>query len=214
MPNRDLSHLRAAYLIGTLEIENCHVDPFVQFDQWFHQALDAGVFEPNAMTLATVDANGQPSARTVLLKNFSHDGFIFYTNYESKKGQEMAENGRVALLFWWREHQRQVRIEGSVSKVSREEASAYFHVRPVGSQLAATASPQSQVIPNRKFLEEKISTLEEQYKDQEIPLPENWGGYQVKPLLFEFWQGRENRLHDRIEYIPEAGQWIKRRLAP
>jgi pyridoxamine 5'-phosphate oxidase len=214
MPNRDLSHLRAAYLIGTLELENCHEDPFVQFDQWFHQALDAEIFEPNAMTLATVDAKGQPSARTILLKSFSHDGFVFYTNYESKKGQEMAVNGRVALLFWWREHQRQVRIEGSVSKVSREEASAYFHVRPVGSQLAATVSPQSRVIPSRQHLEEKISSLEEQYKDQEVPLPENWGGYLVKPVLFEFWQGRENRLHDRIEYLPEAGHWNKRRLAP
>jgi pyridoxamine 5'-phosphate oxidase len=126
----------------------------------------------------------------------------------------MADNGRVALLFWWREHQRQVRIEGSVSKVSREEAENYFHVRPVGSQLAATVSPQSQVIPSRQYLEEKIGALEEQYKDQEIPLPENWGGYLVKPVLFEFWQGRENRLHDRIEYVPEAGHWIKRRLAP
>jgi pyridoxamine 5'-phosphate oxidase len=214
MPKRDLSHLREVYQLGTLELENCHEDPFVQFDRWFHQALDAAIFEPNAMTLATANRSGQPSARIVLLKNFSHEGFIFYTNYESKKGQEMAVNDQVSLLFWWREHQRQVRIDGTVSKIGREEASIYFHIRPVGSQIAASISPQSHVIPDRNFLDEKIKSMEEQYRDAEIPLPQNWGGYIVKPFLFEFWQGRTNRLHDRIEYIFENNSWNKHRLAP
>lgn len=214
MPNRDLSHMREAYLLGSLDIDSCHPDPFVQFDHWFHQALDAGIFEPNAMTLATVGANSQPSVRTVLLKSFSHDGFIFYTNYESRKGREIAANEHIALLFWWREQQRQVRLEGMVSKLGREEAEAYFHVRPVDSQLAATASPQSQIIPGRDYLEDKVRELEAHYRDKEVPLPANWGGYLVKPALFEFWQGRESRLHDRIEYLLRDGAWIRHRLAP
>ena len=214
MPNRDLSHLREAYLLGTLEIEHCHDDPFVQFDIWFQQATEANVFEPNAMSLATVSSSGQPSARTVLLKSFNHEGFVFYTNYESKKGREMAENERVCLLFWWREQHRQVRIEGRVSKTGREAAEKYFHSRPTGSQLAASISPQSKVVANRESLETQMIHLASKYPSGKIPLPENWGGYNVKPVLFEFWQGRDNRLHDRIEYVLENDLWVKRRLAP
>lgn len=214
MPNRDLSHMRESYLFGSLDMDTCHEDPFVQFDQWFHQALEANAGEANAMTLATTGNGNQPSARTVLLKSFNHDGFIFYTNYESRKGHEIAANDRVALLFWWREQQRQVRIEGRVTKLDRESAEAYFHVRPVDSQLAAAASPQSQVIPDRRFLEERMEALSKQYADKEIPLPASWGGYLVQPEWFEFWQGRESRLHDRIAFVREGATWVRQRLAP
>ena len=214
MPNKDLSHLREAYQSGTLEIENCHEDPFVQFDRWFQQAVDEKLYEPNAMTLATVGKDGQPTARIVLLKSLSHQGFIFYTNYHSKKAEQIAENEKVGLLFWWREHERQVRIEGTVTKTGREEAEKYFHSRPHGSQIAGSISPQSQVIPDRKFLDEKVAAMKERYGDKEIPLPKNWGGYIVQPVLFEFWQGRHNRLHDRIEYFLDKGNWSLHRLAP
>jgi pyridoxamine 5'-phosphate oxidase len=214
MPSRDLSDKREVYQFGVLDMADCHADPFVQFDVWFLQAVEANLFEPNAMTLATAGKDNQPSARTLLLKGFSHDGFVFYTNYESKKGSQMSENEKAAMLFWWREQERQVRIEGTVSKTDRIVSENYFHSRPQGSQLAASVSPQSKMIAGRIFLDEKMKELEERYKDGEVPLPENWGGYILKPVLFEFWQGRTNRLHDRIEYVQVNGHWEMRRLAP
>lgn len=213
MPNRDLHHMRESYEASFLLEGHCHKDPFLQFDEWFHHAIHLKVTEPNAMTLATVGEDGQPSARIVLLKSFSKQGFIFYTNYESRKGKQMKHNDKVALLFWWGE--RQVRIEGKVKKVSRAAADTYFHARPKGSQIGALASPQSKVIGNRELLEANYKELEKKYKGKVVPLPDTWGGYIVAPELFEFWQGRVSRLHDRIQYTKETkGKWKMERLAP
>jgi pyridoxamine 5'-phosphate oxidase len=213
MPNRDLNNMRESYESSFLLEEHCDSDPFILFDKWFHHALDAKITEPNAMTLATAGNNGQPSARIVLLKSFSHDGFVFYTNYESRKGKEMNENNKVALLFWW--HERQVRIEGVVKKADRHSAEKYFHSRPKDSQIGAAISPQSQVLKNRFILEDRFKETEAEFKEKEIPLPDNWGGYIVVPDLFEFWQGRVSRLHDRIQYTLSSEQkWMMERLAP
>jgi pyridoxamine 5'-phosphate oxidase len=190
-------------------------DPFVQFGQWFGVASSSGVTEANAMTLATATAEGMPSARTVLLKGFDERGFVFYTNYESQKGQELLENPYAALLFFWKELHRQVRVTGSVVRVTREESEAYFHSRPVGSQVGAAISAQSRPIPDRATLEAQYSALEARYENAQVPLPEYWGGYRVVPAMFEFWQGRENRLHDRLRYLPRPeGGWVIDRLAP
>lgn len=213
MPNRDLHHMRENYNAAYLLEEYCSEDPFIQFDQWFHDALNSGIPEPNAMTLATVGENGKPSARIVLLKSFSTQGFVFYTNYTSRKGSQMKANDNVALLFWWQ--QRQIRIEGRVKKLSRTEAEKYFHSRPKGSQIGATISPQSKVIASRSVLDEKYKQVEKLYKGKEIPLPKHWGGYIVVPELFEFWQGRLSRLHDRIQFTKQGrNKWIRERLAP
>jgi pyridoxamine 5'-phosphate oxidase len=213
MPNRDLHHMRESYEASFLLEEYCAKDPFVQFDKWFHEAIHAELPEPNAMTLATCGEDGKPSARIVLLKSFSKKGFVFYTNYESRKGKQMKHNDQVALLFWWQ--QRQIRIEGKVKKLSRAEAEIYFHARPKGSQIGASISPQSRVIPSRIVLEENYKSTEKQFKGKTIPLPKYWGGYVVVPELFEFWQGRMSRLHDRIQYT-KAGRekWTMERLAP
>lgn len=213
MPNREIHHMRESYESSFLLEEHCSPNPFRQFDQWFHQAIDAKVQEPNAMTLATAGKDGQPSARIVLLKSFSEDGFIFYTNYESHKGQQMQENAKVALLFWWQE--RQVRIEGTVQKTDRQSAEKYFHSRPKGSQIGAMVSKQSSVLENRFILEDKYKELEHTYHGKEVPLPDYWGGYLVVPQVIEFWQGRVSRLHDRIRYRRVAdGEWKMERLAP
>ena len=213
MPNRDLNNMRESYESSFLLEEHCDSDPFIQFDKWFHHAVEAKVAEPNAMTLATVGSNGQPSARIVLLKSFNQNGFVFYTNYESKKGKQMIENSKVALLFWWQE--RQVRIEGVVQKVDRISAEKYFHSRPADSQIGAIVSPQSQVLKNRFVLEERFKETENEFAEKEIPLPDNWGGYIVEPVLFEFWQGRVSRLHDRIQYrLLSENKWTMERLAP
>jgi pyridoxamine 5'-phosphate oxidase len=209
-----IADLRLNYTRASFSEDDADFDPISLFSLWFQNALDAKVIEPNAMTLATATATGIPSARIILLKAFDDRGFVFFTNYESRKGQELSENPRAALLFFWPELERQVRVEGIVTKCSREDSVSYFHSRPIGSQLGALASEQSQIIPNRDAIEEALKLLEEKYQDFEIPCPDNWGGYQLAPTLFEFWQGRPNRLHDRIQFRNEHGKWLRDRLAP
>ena len=215
--NADTADLRREYAQDGLCESAAHEDPLVQFDRWFSQALAAGVLEPNAMTLATVDAAGMPSARIVLLKGFDARGFVFFTNYDSHKGKELAQSPRAALVFFWPELERQVRIRGVVERVSRDESETYFHSRPSGSQLGAWASEQSTVIASRQVLEERLASLEEQYRDREVPVPPHWGGFRVAPKTIELWQGRPNRLHDRLLYTREglsAESWRRERLAP
>jgi pyridoxamine 5'-phosphate oxidase len=190
-------------------------NPFRQFAVWFDEARAASPIEPNAMALATVGADGRPSLRMVLLKGADERGFVFYTNYESRKGRELADTPWAALTFLWPEMERQIRIEGRVEPVSAEESDAYFHSRPVGSQLSASASRQSEVIAGREELEQRVAALSAQYQDQEIPRPENWGGFRVIPDAIEFWQGRASRLHDRLRYrLLASGDWQIERLSP
>jgi pyridoxamine 5'-phosphate oxidase len=207
--------LRTEYSRVGIDEKDFDPDPFVQFRFWFNIASSSGVSEANAMTLATASAEGVPSARTVLLKGFDEHGFVFYTNYESQKGEELRENPRAALLFFWKELHRQVRVTGSVERVTREESEAYFHSRPVGSQLGSAASAQSRPVLDRATLEARYAALESRYAGKDVPLPDFWGGYRVVPASFEFWQGRENRLHDRLRYLPRReGGWAIDRLAP
>ena len=189
-------------------------DPFRQFESWFNQAVEAGVEDPNALTLATADASGAPGARTVLLKYFDSGGFVFYTNYGSRKARALAENPRAAMLFPWVPLNRQVTIEGRVEKVSRKESLRYFMSRPEGSQLGAWVSQQSAVIESRQALETKLERMKARFREGGIPLPEFWGGYRVIPERVEFWQGRPSRLHDRFEYCREDGHWQINRLQP
>lgn len=209
-----LADLRENYGKNSLSEKDCPENPFDLFQLWLNEAMKNISIDPNAMTVCTVDALGRPSARTVLLKGISDEGFMFYTHYTSKKGREIAENPNVSLLIWWRELERQVRIDGIAEKVSREKSEIYFHTRPKGSQIGAAASPQSTEI-SKEALEENFRLLNEKFaKEDEIPLPDNWGGYLVKPRLIEFWQGRPNRMHDRVEYQCVDSEWKKRRLAP
>ena len=216
-----LGEMREDYTAGQLREADLAAGPFVQFEQWFNTAREKGLHEPNAMTVASVNAAGQPSARIVLLKDFSEDGFVFYTNYDSRKGREILETRKVALVFFWSELERQVRIEGHAEKVSAHISDAYFASRPRASQLGAHVSPQSQVIPDRDFLNHRQQELESRFKDQPIPRPEHWGGINVIPEVFEFWQGRSGRLHDRIRYTKNNvhqqnndRSWLHERLAP
>lgn len=203
------------YSSGPLLESDLHPNPFEQFRHWFERALTSNVPEPTAMTLATASKDGFPSARIVLLKGFNELGFVFYTNYESQKGRELAENPRATLLFFWSALERQVSISGNVSKVSREESEAYFGTRPFGSRCGAWASNQSQVIPNRDVLDQRLEQLLANYKDKPIPIPPYWGGYCVAPVRFEFWQGRPNRLHDRFRYSRlSPSEWRIERLSP
>jgi pyridoxamine 5'-phosphate oxidase len=211
----DISSLRRSYALESLDESEVSKHPFAQFKYWFGEAVSAQVTEPNAMTLATSTLEGRPSARIVLLKGFDEKGFVFFTNYESRKGAEMTENPLAALLFCWLDLERQIRIEGRIEKISREESEQYFVSRPKSSQIGAWTSPQSTVIDNRNVLEIRQKALEEQYSQAEVlPLPPNWGGYILVPDYFEFWQGRESRLHDRIRYQLEDGSWRLARLAP
>jgi pyridoxamine 5'-phosphate oxidase len=210
-----LADLRKDYSLSGLLEKDLARDPFRQFDKWFQEAEAAKLVEPNAMTLATATKDGRPSARTVLLKGVDGRGFVFYTNYESRKGRELAENARASLLLPWIALERQVIVEGIVSKISREESAAYFHSRPRASQLGAWVSQQSSIITGRAVLEDAMKLLEKKHAGAEIPLPPAWGGYRVVPETVEFWQGRRSRLHDRLRYRREAGgEWIVERLAP
>jgi pyridoxamine 5'-phosphate oxidase len=206
--------MRREYAREALAEADVDADPVVQFGRWFERAEQAGLLEPTAMTLATATPDGRPSARMVLLRGFDERGFCFYTNYESRKGIELAANPRAALVFWWGELERQVRIEGTVSATSREESEAYFHSRPPGSQLSAAASPQSRVIEGRAILERRVAELATGSTDGKVPLPEFWGGYRLAHEVVEFWQGRPNRLHDRLRYRRVGAAWRIERLAP
>ncbi len=209
----DPADLRQNYDKGALDEADADADPFRQFAGWFEAARKADIMEPNAMALATVDRTGRPSSRMVLLKGVDARGFTFFTNFDSRKGEDLAANPKAALLFWWDRLHRQVRIEGTVEKVSDAEAEAYFHSRPYGSRIGAAASPQSRVIASRTELEERFSALEAAHPESP-PRPAHWGGYRVVPDHFEFWQGRESRLHDRLVYLPEGQGWRIERLAP
>ncbi len=215
MVNRDLVNYREEYGIKELKKENMLENPVEQFRLWFQKAELAGVKEPNTMTLATVNQQGQPTIRVVLMKEISSQGIVFYTNYKSRKGREIDSCHQVALNFFWQDLERQVRFDGVVSKVSSEESDHYFDTRPRGSQLGAWISEQSKVIPSRKFLEEQLSDSKLRFKDQKIPRPPHWGGYHFIPTEVEFWQGGANRLHDRVQYlINKEHHWSLKRLAP
>lgn len=202
------------YKLAKLDIEECHVDPLEQFDLWLEHAIASHCDEPNAFVLSSVHEN-KPRARVVLLKGIQQGKLVFYTNYQSAKGQELSHNQQVSMTFFWAPLQRQVRIEGTISKVSPELSDDYFHKRPRGSQLGAIASPQSQKVSSREELEKIFHSVEEKFKDVSIlPRPEHWGGYAISAQYFEFWQGRDNRLHDRIIYQPTKSGWLKSRLAP
>jgi len=209
-----IQNLRQEYRSASLAESDVDHNPVTQFGKWFSEAIDAQLYEPNVMTLATASLSGKPSARILLLKGFDENGFVFFSNYASKKGHEIAENPQAAMVFFWPELERQVRIEGNIAKVSDEESTAYFHSRPAGSQIGALASPQSTIIPDRQLLENRVQELTEAYADREIPRPEHWGGYVLKPDHIEFWQGRPSRLHDRITYTSVDGVWTINRLAP
>lgn len=210
----DIFDLRRDFTLKSLDEGDTLDDPLLQFEVWFDEAIKSDVIEPNAMNLATVDEFGHPSSRVVLLKQVKSDGFVFFTNYESKKATQLAENPYCALNFAWHELERQVRIEGIVERISEEESDSYFESRPAKSKLGAWASPQSQEIPNRSYLEELNVSFDRQFRGQTITRPNNWGGYIVKPQLIEFWQGRSNRLHDRIQYMLDSSEWKRARLAP
>lgn len=212
----NLHDLRREYAAHTLDVSDVHSDPIQQFKHWFEEALDSEVLEPNAMVLSTVKPDNRPSARVVLLKGFDEKGFVFFTNYNSNKGQQLSSKPQACLVFSWLELQRQIKIEGRVERIAPEDSTRYFQSRPRGSQIGAWASPQSKVIENRTILEQREKEIAQQFKDQEaIPRPEHWGGYLVRPKLIEFWQGRPSRLHDRIQYSEDGnGAWKIERLAP
>lgn len=211
----DIACIRKTYSQKSLSEKDIDTDPIRQFDEWWQEAIASAIDEANAMTLATASADGMPSARIVLLKGFSEKGFIFFTNYESYKGTQLTENPKACLVFFWKELERQVRITGVVQKISEKESDEYFHSRPLASQLGACASPQSTVIENREWLEARYQELEKKIGGTAVHRPEHWGGYIVKPVIIEFWQGRPSRLHDRIEYsLQENGEWKAVRLAP
>jgi pyridoxamine 5'-phosphate oxidase len=210
----NLLNLRKEYLLKSLDIDSLKTNPLDQFAQWLHDAVTVKALEANAMVLSTASRDGKPSSRVVLLKQISSDGFVFFTNYNSKKGKQLRDNSYVALSFYWPELERQVRIEGKVKKISAQESDAYFLSRPEGSQIGAWASPQSQSIPSRAFLEKLYGDFEAQFKNETLHRPEHWGGYNVIPSLVEFWQGRENRMHDRFQYTLSKNGWQIERLAP
>lgn len=210
----DLSELRLSYTQAGLLESEVDPDPFRQFARWMDEAIAMQLLEPNAMTLATADSSGQPSARTVLLKGFDERGFIFYTNYESRKSQDLAENPKASLLFYWGPFERQVRIVGTAARISAAESDLYFASRPAGHQLGAWASRQSATISSREALEENLAEAVHRFGSGPIPRPPFWGGFRVAPDTIEFWQGRLNRLHDRLEYAAGDGGWKMRRLSP
>jgi len=210
----DLARMRKEYSRHPLDELDVDLNPFVQFHQWFHEATQAELPEPNAMVLATASPDGKPSARVVLLKGFDERGFVFYTNYEGRKSVELTANPQAAIVFFWGELERQMRIEGTVEKTTKQESEEYFKSRPIESRLSAWASKQSSVIPSRSYLERKMSDLNSRYGNREVPLPPFWGGFRLDPQVFEFWQSRENRLHDRVRYALQGGVWHIERLSP
>jgi pyridoxamine 5'-phosphate oxidase len=211
----NIAEIRKEYSQKSLVESEMQPDAMKQFNSWWQDALEAKIIEVNAMTLSTASADGIPSARTVLLKGFSDDGFVFFSNYNSFKGQQLSENPKACLVFYWKELERQVRITGLVTKTTDQENDAYFSSRPHESQVGAIASPQSQVIENRKWLDDRFEKLVQENKNQKIQRPSHWGGYVVKPVIIEFWQGRPGRLHDRIQYtLQDDGKWKIERLAP
>lgn len=210
-----LADLRREYASRALTEDAAHPDPIQQFATWFEEALKAQLLDANAMTLATASAGGEPAARIVLLKVVDESGFVFYTNYDSAKGRDLAANPRACLLFFWAELERQVRITGSVTKTTTAESEEYFHSRPFESQIGATVSKQSRPVANRSLIESRYAEFVEQYRGSVVPLPATWGGYRVRPETIEFWQGRTSRLHDRLLYSRQAdGSWSRARLEP
>ncbi|MER3470332.1 MAG: pyridoxamine 5'-phosphate oxidase [Chitinophagaceae bacterium] len=213
--NPAIANLRKEYAIQTLLETDVAPHPIDQFEKWWQQALQSEIDEANAMTLCTASSDGMPSGRIVLIKDFSKEGFVFYTNYKSYKGLQLEENPKASLVFFWKELERQVRIVGIVKKVAAEESDAYFNSRPEGSRIGAWASPQSQVIENREWLDNRYQKLAKEMGGEQIQRPPYWGGYIVQPVIIEFWQGRPSRLHDRIQYtLEEGGTWKIERLAP
>lgn len=210
----DIAAIRKEYSLKTLDEKDVDLNPFAQFSLWWQEAFNSSIDEVNAMTLATADAAGKPSARIVLLKGFTEEGFVFFTNYKSQKSGDLAANPNAALVFFWKELERQIRIEGKVYQTSVEENEQYFHSRPEGSRIGAWASPQSKIMSNRSELENLVTETHNRFDGSEIPCPPFWGGYIVKPDLFEFWQGRPSRLHDRVQYNLENNMWKIARLAP
>jgi pyridoxamine 5'-phosphate oxidase len=215
MQNKDdFKNLRRTFSLKRHDESSVSSDPFSQFSLWMNEAMQSNFIDPTAMILATATKDGIPSARTVLLKGFDLNGFVFFTNYKSSKAKDLEENPVASLLFLWMELERQIRIVGNVERVSEEESKKYFATRPRASQLGAWASEQSSVIPSREFLEQKFEEYRKRFENQEVPLPPFWGGYRLIPNRFEFWQGRENRLHDRIRFSLDKGIWKIERLSP
>jgi pyridoxamine 5'-phosphate oxidase len=211
----NLAELRKEYTLASLDESTVSKDPVEQFQQWFREAYESELPEPTAMNLATVTPRGTPTSRVVLLKGIENNRFLFFTNYQSDKGKELELNPACALTFFWAELERQVRIEGVASRLDAKKSEEYFQSRPRGSQVGAWSSPQSAVIKDRQILEERVKQMESKFEGQEVlPRPQQWGGYEVEPFLFEFWQGRASRLHDRIEYVKVDGVWQIHRLAP
>ncbi len=211
----NLSDFRKSYQKGELLESQIPFNPFVFFDHWFAEAaINESVEEVNAMTLATFDPDGYPGSRVVLLKGYSAEGFVFYTNFESKKGKAIAQNSKVCLSFFWPALERQIIIKGQAEKVTEEESSTYFSSRPRGSQIGAHVSSQSSIVPNREFLENQLAQFEQMYEGVSVPKPPQWGGFLVRPVAMEFWQGRANRLHDRILFTKDKDQWQRVRLSP
>ncbi|RAM50573.1 MAG: pyridoxamine 5'-phosphate oxidase [Hapalosiphonaceae cyanobacterium JJU2] len=213
--DKNVAELRKDYTLQGLNETDVDLNPFIQFQKWFDEVLTAQLLEPNAMTLATTTTDGKPSARIVLLKDFDERGFVFFTNYNSHKGQELAENPQAALVFWWAELERQVRICGHVEKISENDSDRYFQSRPFQSRLGAWASNQSDIIESRTLLEQRFQELQAKYENQDVPRPPHWGGLRVIPTEIEFWQGRSSRLHDRILYTRlDNNDWKIQRLSP
>lgn len=212
--SNSIADIRTDYRMKQLLEADAATDPYAQFGHWWLEAVESKIEEVNAMTLATANAEGYPSARIVLLKGYDRNGFVFFTNYNSQKGQDIAANPKACLLFFWKELERQVRIDGTIEKVSAKDSEDYFQSRPVGSRIGAWCSPQSSVIADRSILDNNVAHYSNQFNSGEVPRPEHWGGYIVKPTAIEFWQGRSSRLHDRLRYTKIADNWKIERLAP